>query len=58
MELAITAMSSTTTAAKKKMVAVARHISERPLVSPDTRTSPRLAASGGVSLVCTGSPAI
>ena len=40
MELAITAMSSTVTAVKKKMVAVARHISETLEVSEETSTSP------------------
>ena len=40
MVLAMTAMSSTTTAEKKKMVAVAAHISDRVLVSAETSTSP------------------
>lgn len=57
MELAITEMSSTTTAAKKKMVAVARHISDRPLVSPDTSTSPWVTVTLP-TLAVKGSPAM
>ena len=58
MEQAMTAMTRTTTAEKKKMVAVVDHISDRLEASADTSTSPWMTCPLGKAGAVTGRAAM